>query len=235
MNIPAFFPPNYVPVNSGEESSSKYIQPSKIGDNETINFRLCGDYTSAHCICGYRYFTKDKQVRSFPTFPSDYEKDIGISYQARQNNTNELDRPHFFLAWTVYSKELKDFCILTITQDSIRRDLDRTFELEDGEDGKVYKFTEDGMANFYFSLTKERSKGKVSYKMMPTLKAPTKANIKDWGDARDSIYVPAIFNNGDPFAGPAAQGSVDNPGMPPTSRDDCGADTEINPIEESAW
>lgn len=219
-------PPNYVATDSEAELPSRYLEPSKLADGESTIFRLCGTHSTGHVIAGYSYFTMDGVPRKFPEYPADYANEIGLSWAGKQRGTGEKAKPTYFLSWAVFSKEHSDFMVLTITQAKIREQLEKVLSMED------YEFLDSGLANFYFTLTRSGVKDKTSYTLIPTLKPPTKADEKRWQEAKGKLWLPALFENGDPFAGPIAQPEErPSSGLAPTSRDELGAD---HPIEQPA-
>lgn len=225
MSLSSVLPPNYVSTQAKDsELPSRYLEPSKLADGGSAVFRLCGSHATGHVIAGYTYFTMDGQPRRFPDFPRDHS-DIGLSWSGKQQGTGEKAKPAYFLSWAIFSKEQSDFMVLTITQAKIREQLERILNMED------YEFLPSGLANFYLTLNRTGTKDKTSYTLIPTLKAPTKADEQRWKDNKDKLYLPALFENGDPFAGQPAEPETKPSGLPPTSRDDLGAD---HPIEQPA-
>lgn len=219
----SYFPTTYQPA-SGEQSDnadrkSRYFEPRKLKDNESATFRLCGTHESGHVICGYSYFTAAGAPKRSPTFPSNYLDDIGLSYEGKLNGTGEKDVPKFFLSVTALHKESGEFVVFTIMQRKIREQLEEILAMED------YQFI-DGLANFFVTLRRKGSGIDTSYTLMPTLKAPAAAEIKRWAAEGTGIWLPALYSGADPFAGRPA-GATTPVGLPPTYRDQLGADHEV--------
>lgn len=228
MSVSPVLPPNYVSTDSKDSDlPSRYLEPGKLADGGSAIFRLCGTYASGHVIAGYSYFTMEGQPRRFPEYPSDLS-DIGLSWAGKQQGTGEKAKPSYFLSWAIFSKEQSDFMVLTITQAKIREQLEKVLAMED------YEFLPSGLANFYLTLSRSGTKDKTSYTLIPTLKAPSKADEKRWAEAKDTLYLPALFEGGDPFAGPVAQPESKAQGLAPTVRDELGADHPIEPAMETA-
>ena len=220
----SFLPPNYSSAVRNEDQdtpkSSRYFKPSSLGDGESTTFRLCGTHQTGHVICGWSYFTDGGQPRRFPNYPTNYLDDIGLTWEGKNSGTGEKAKPSYFLSFVALQKESDDFKIFTITQKGIREQLEEILATEG------YGFRESGMANFFIVLKRKGTKLETSYSMVPGLKVPAKAEENRWLETADKLWLPALFVNGDPFEGkPAMADSAC--GLPPTHRDDYGADTEV--------
>jgi len=222
----SMLPPTYkdaktVKKEMGAGGDPRYIDPSKLGDGETINVRPCGTYSSGHLICGYEYFSETmKRTRRFLEFPEDYLEDIGLTYAGRKQGTGEKDSPKYFMAMAVLSKETDQFSILFVPQLKLREQMERTFAIED------YQYEGDAMAPYYLSITRTGLNKDTSYFATPTLKPATPEAIERWGQVRDGIWLPALFDGADPFAGRPAtpKGKAAKPkGQPPEPTDALGA------------
>lgn len=222
----SMLPPNYKDaktckqeMNSGGDP--RYIDPSKLSDGETINVRPCGTYASGHVIGGFEYFSETaKRTRRFPEFPEEYLNDIGLTWEGKNKGTGEKDQPKYFLAMTVLSKESGQFSILFIPQLKLREQMERTFGIED------YMYEGDSIAPYYFSITRTGLKKDTTYYATPALKPADPDSIERWEAARNGIWLPALFDGADPFAGrPAtAKGKpAKGKGQPPEATDALGA------------
>ena len=91
-----------------------------------------------------------------------------------------------------------------------------------------YEANEDGVYNFMMKLARKGSGTDTVYTLTPApLKAPVRnAVAKKWKEIKDKWYLPALYDNADPFAGKPAEAKTR--GLPPTHRDDLGADHEIS-------
>lgn len=220
-----FLPDNYRPATGSSSSSNdaekknRYFEPNKVPDGGSAIFRLCGLHDTGHVIAGWSYFTEAGRPRRFPTYPENYLEDIGLTWEGKNKGTGEKGRPSYFLSFVGYSKEAADFLIYTFTQKGLRESLEQILAMED------YRILPSGLANFYLTLNRKGSGTDTSYTLIPTLKAPTKADEKAWADVADTIWLPALFVNGDPFAGKPA--GAEPSGLPPTYRDELGADHEV--------
>jgi len=223
----SYFPTTYAPAGSdqapGEGRASRFFELRKLGLNESATFRLCGTHETGHVICGYSYFTASGRPRRSQAYPVNYLDDIGLSYEGKINGTGEKDTPKYFLSVTALHKESNEFVIVTITQATVRSALEEIMAMPD------YQFI-DGIANFFVTIKKTPKGGRdgkgVSYPMIPTLKAPTTAEVERWKAEANGIWLPALYSGADPFAGRPAEGG-DPVGLPPTYRDNLGADREI--------
>lgn len=224
--LASLFPENY--VRSTEENpanaSSRYFKPNQIKPGESTTLRLCGTPSTGHAICGYTYFTTEGRPRRFKLFPKDYLEDVGLTYEGKTKGTGEKARPAFFLSWACLRKEAEDFQIVDFPQKTIREQIEAVLDMED------YTIEPGEMDNFYLTITRKKPTGTdtfASYTVVPTLKVASKADQQRWADARDGIWLPALFEGGDPFSGqPSAPKSADAI-MPITHRDELGADKEV--------
>jgi hypothetical protein len=224
-----FFPTNYRPTSDAStdqdiSNKQRYFDPGKrLKDGETSTFRLCGLHDTGHVIDGWSYFTMEGRPRRFPKYPTDFAEDIGLSWEGKSNGTGEKDKPRYFLSFVGLSKEADEFLIYTFQRKDLREQLEEVLFLED------YQILPSGLANFYLTLKRKGAKEQTTYTLTPTLKAPTKADEKRWAEVADSIWLPALYAGGDPFAGKPAGGQPE--GLPPTHRDEYGADHEVATVQ----
>ena len=222
-----FLPSDYRPTSGANENNdtkrSKYYDPGKrLKDGESTTFRLCGLHDTGHVIAGWSYFTMEGQPRRFPKYPENFAEDIGLTWEGKTNGTGEKDKPRYFLSFVGLSKEEDDFVIFTFMRKDQREQLEEILALED------YQILPSGMANFYLTLKRKGTQMNTAYTLTPTLKAPTKADEKRWADVAESIWLPALYVNGDPFSGKPSAGRPE--GLPPTHRDELGADHDVATI-----
>lgn len=215
------FPANYVATNQEDPAvPAKYFELKKLADGETTTIRLCGTAGSGHVIAGYQYFTMEGKPRRFPTFPKNYMDDIGLTYEAKKSGGTEKAAPTFFLAWACKRKEADDYQVFDITQLKVREAIEAILKIED------YTIDVGEMANFYVTITRRGLKTDTKYDVTPVLKAPSAAEAKHWRSRADSIWLPALFEGGDPFEGRPA-GAAAPFQEPLTRRDELGADEEV--------
>ena len=90
-----------------------------------------------------------------------------------------------------------------------------------------YEANDDGVYNFLMKLARKGSGTDTVYTLTPApLKAPVRnAVAKKWNEIKDKWYLPALYDNADPFAGKPAEATTR--GLPPTHRDNLGADHEL--------
>lgn len=223
-----FLPENYRHTSASSKGAdnkkSRYFELKNLSDGESTTFRLCGLHDTGHVIAGWTYFTMEGRPRRFPEFPESYADDIGLTYEGKTKGTGEKDTPRYFLSFVGLSKEEDDFLIYTVMRRDVREQLEATLDMDD------YQSLPSGLANFYLTLKRKGTGTDTSYTLLPTLKAPTKADEKRWSDIADSIWLPALYAGGDPFAGkPAAAAPLE--GLPPSHRDKLGADHEVATLE----
>lgn len=220
-----FLPDNYRSTTVKTEAKSdprtnKYFETKQLKDGESTTLRLCGLFDTGHVIAGWSYFTAEGRPRRFPSYPENFLDDIGLTYEGKFNGTGEKDKPRYFLSFVGMSKEADDFLVYTFQRKDLRTSLEKCLAMPD------YQILPSGLANFYLTLSRSGVETNTQYTLMPTLKAPTRAEEKRWSEVRDSIWLPALFVGGDPFCGKPAEGAAPT-GLPPTYRDDLGADREV--------
>jgi hypothetical protein len=221
MSLASLFPSgSYTPEDT---ATSRYFNAKKLKDGDSTTLRLCGTPSSHHAICGYTYFTMEGRPRRFPQFPKNYLDDIGLTYDGKKNGTGEKDRPVFFLSWVCLRKENPDeFQVFDISQGKIREQIEAVLSMED------YEILDGEMANFFLTVTRKGTGTDTAYTVVPTLKVATKADQQRWQQSKDSIYLPALYEGGDPFGGkPSEPGSTPPSGTPLSHRDELGADHEV--------
>jgi len=224
----SIFPANYVATNQEDPAvPAKYFELKKLADGETTTIRLCGTADTGHCIAGYQYFTTEGKPRRFPTFPKKYMDDIGLTFEAKKTGGTEKASPTFFLAWACKRKEADDYQVFDIGQLKVREAIEAILNIED------YTIEVGEMANFYLTITRRGQKLETKYDVTPVLKAPSAAEMKHWRSRADSIWLPALFEGGDPFEGRPA-GSKAPSHEPLTRRDELGADEDLpQPVSQA--
>lgn len=227
-----YFPSDYRPASGAapakDSKSDKYFD-CRIKDGESVTFRPCGTFDSGHVIAGWTYFTMEGQPRRFPSgkYPESYLEEIGLTYQGRKDGTGEKDKPKYFLSFAALSKEKDDFIIVTLDKKGVREQYEEIHNMED------YQCLPSGICNFFVTIKRKGEGLDTTYLVTPTLKAPTKADEKRWAEVSDSIWLPAMFDNADPWAGKPI--GARPAGLPPTHRDETGADHEIATNFPTSW
>lgn len=229
----SFFPDDYRPASGAAPSKGpgkdKYFECKSLGDGESATLRPCGTFNSGHVVAGWAYFTMEGQPRKFPSgkYPTNFAEEIGLSYTGKTQGTGEKDKPKYFLSFVALSREKDDFVIATFDKKGLREQFEEILAMED------YQVLPSGMANFFVTLKRKGEGLDTSWLLTPTLKAPTKADEKRWSDIADSIWLPALYENADPFSGKPA--GARPAGLPPTHRDETGADHEVATEFPASW
>lgn len=206
----------------------RYIEPGDLPDGGVLDFRPCGTHSTGHVIAGYQYFsTVMKRTRRFPTFPQDYLEDIGLSFEARKMGTQEKDTPEYFLSMCCLERENNAFAIVTFPKVKLRGQVEAVLAMPD------YQVEDGAMAPFYLSIRRTGTGKNTEYSVIPTLKPPTVAEKKRWEEVKGGIWLPALFEGADPFAGPPANARP--VGLPPMAEDELGANTEVLAGDAPAW
>lgn len=233
------FPPTYTPVaeEPGSSGNSRFFSLSKgLEAGESATFRLCGTWRSGHAAFGFYFFDKDNQVHRSTQFPKNFEDIIGYDFETKKKmranddqpvEGGKLDIPKGFTCWAalrVEDGQEPELFILDITQFSIRSFLEENLGFEENQ-------IEDGeLAPFLLRITKNEKKGKTSYTSTTRFLKAKPAEKKLWAEVKDSVWIPAIYANNDPFAGRPEGEPLEGPlgqegAMPePTNRDEVGAD-----------
>jgi hypothetical protein len=211
------------------QKDTRYIELSGLGDGDELNVRPGGTAASGHVICAWQYFSAtEKRTKRFPDFPADFADDIGLSFNAKNDGTKEKDKPKYVVIAAVLCKETGAPAILTIANPKAREDWCRTLSHE------AYQYEDGALANFYITIRREGLKLETSYPMTPAPKAASAAERKLWTEVADSIWLPALFSGGDPFAGKPSEGLPNAQGLPPMARDETGADVE-GAVPATGW
>ena len=108
---------------------------------------------------------------------------------------------------------------MTVTQKKVREQIEAILDMED------YFFMESGVANFTVTVKRKGAAQKPPGQSLPLLKKPTAAFEEKWNQAKDGVWLPALYEGADPFAGKPAESKIE--GLPPTKRDELGADKEL--------
>ena len=221
------------------------------GKQEEATFIMCGFYQTDHYIMGKSYWTHEPKVhKKFPWqigAPANWRDEIELNYTAKKNPQIEygkhdpkedLSYPKDFISFVAYfpcspasSKKPVNklekypdlekegsFKIVTIDRNDLRGKLESIIKMDE-----CYFQTESGIWNFK-CVVKRTSNTDVELTPAPMQKVPASLQ-KAWEEKKDQIWVPALFDQGDPFLGKPAEAK--STGLPPTSRDDFGADQEL--------
>ena len=233
-----FFPPDHkfatdTPAKATSENNDKFYAPGKeLDDGDSHQIIVCGGFDTGHVISGYKYFKHDGQPRTTPFsegYPQNYKEDIGLNYDAKFNRKveygthteDDLDKPKQILSFVGYIKEKKDFAIIEFNTKALRTALEEILSMDS------YEVNEEGVYNFMMKLSRKGKKTDTVYTLTPApLKAPARTAVaKKWAEIKDKRYLPALYDNADPFAGRPAEAKTR--GLPPTHRDELGADHEL--------
>lgn len=219
----SFFPTNF---KSAEERklqdavASGYFSPKSLPDGGSVDARLCGTASSGHVVAGYKYYTTEGKPRRFALYPNDYENDIGLNF----DKTGKA-KPFYFMACLAFIANHPRPVILDIEQQKLIEDLEQILNRDDYcvEPGKI--------ANFFITIFKTEKNKKTVYSALPTLKALPKDHpaYAAWDKASNSIWLPALLEGGDPYAGAPAGTPPPVAAIPLTTRDELGADHETEP------
>ena len=234
-----FFPPDHKFATDTantftQEETDRFYSPGKqLKDGDSHEVIVCGGFDTGHVISGYKYFKHDGQPLTTPFsegYPKDYKDNIGLNFEAKfkrnveygKHTEDDLDKPKQILSFIGYIKEKKDFAIIEFSTRGLRTSLEEILSMDS------YEANEDGVYNFLMKLARKGSGTDTVYTLTPApLKAPVRnAVAKKWKEIKDKWYLPALYDNADPFAGKPAEAKTR--GLPPTHRDDLGADHEIS-------
>lgn len=216
----SFFPSNHKSPDERrllDKLATGYFNAKVLPEGGEVDVRLCGTAVSGHVITGYKYFTREGQPRFFTLWPDNYDRDIGLNYEKSGKAT-----PSYFLACVGFvAKHLKPV-VLEFDQIQIQDVIEQTLNRDD-------YMVEDGQpANFYLTISKAKKNNKTVYSALPTLKALPKGDpqVEAWEKYQGSIWLPALFEGGDPHAGAPSGTQRVEPPIPITTRDEMGADHE---------
>jgi|TARA_B100000530_G_scaffold324708_1_gene261711 hypothetical protein len=250
----SFFPPDYRPASGSNQEGNKskganqnYIDQGKIKDTEKVTMVICGSHPD-HVIAGKSYWSHPKENersihKKFPShqgLPANYKEDIDLSFDAKKRQVKygdhtekDLAYPRSFISFVAYfSKQtltnypdLKDspgFKVVTFDRNDLRESLEDILGLTES-----YFQHDNGIYNFKMTLKRKGEGTSTNYTLTPELLTKTPpALTKAWKEQGASIWLPALYTQGDPFAGKPVE-ALEKPGLPPTRRDDYGADVDI--------
>ena len=251
-----FFPPDYKPASEQSQQGDKksgpnpnYFDQGKLVDGEKVVMMICGQYPD-HVIAGKSYWTQAKDGeraihKKFPThkgLPSDYKSEIQLGFEANkkgvvygEHKEEDLGYPKTFISFLAYfnkqanvSKypdlaEKGSFKIVTFDRNDVRESLEDTLSLTE-----TYFAHPTGIYNFKMTLKRKGAGTKTAYTLTPEPLTKTPAAVsKAWMESKDKIWLPALFDQADPFLGKPAEEKQPVCGLPPTKRDDYGADQDI--------
>ena len=236
--------------------NTNYIDQSKIGDGEKAVMIICGQYPD-HVISGKSYWTQAKEGeravhKKFPFHqgvPANYKDEIQLGFAANntkppvvygQHTEKDLAYPRSFVTFLAYFNkanlenglnvlvkypdllEQSSYKIVTFDRNDLRESLEDTLSMDS------YFAHPTGIHNFKVTLKRKGTGKDTSYTLTPELLTKTPAAVsKAWKEAKDTIWLPALYEQGDPFKGKPAEPREPVCGLPPTKRDDYGADTDI--------
>lgn len=251
-----FFPDDYryadSDKNNSPQSSDIYWRPGKIESGGKAEIRMLGGETAfkdGYVIAGYEYFTRDGVSRT-PTYPSNWRENCALAFQYRElspsakeakyeeiaampkeEQVKHLNAPKKFLSFVAAIKGEDKLQVVTVTQKYIRMALEEYLNMPED-----FTWGGDGVANFKFSLSKSGIGNKTTYvtTATPYNRSLPKELASEWESKKAEIYLPALFEGGHPFEGRPA--TVKPQGLPPTRKDELGADHEAeNEMPTDDW
>lgn len=215
---------------------------------EEATFIMCGFFSSGHFIGGKCYWTQEPRIqKKFPFdkgVPANYKKEISLKWGSKavygeHDEKEDLDYVRDFVSFVAYfpysKKDAKkqinklekypeldtegSFKIVTFDRSDLKGKLENIIKMSDD-----YFQLPNGLWNFKMVLKRlSKQDADLTPALMPKI-PPTIA--KAWEENKDKIWLPALFEQGDPFLGKPADETP--PGLPPTNRDDYGADHELD-------
>ena len=234
-----------------------YFDQSKLGDGERAVMIICGQYPDHVVSGkSYWTQAKDGERavhKKFPFHkgvPANYKDEIQLNFAAQRakppvvygehDPAKDLAFPRSFITFLAYFNKANDksglnvlakfpdlseqgsFKIVTFDRNDLRESLEDTLSMES------YFSHPSGIYNFKVTLKRKGTGTETSYTLTPELLTKTPAAVgKAWLEAKDTIWLPALYDQADPFLGKPAEEKQPLCGLPPTKRDDYGADTDI--------
>jgi hypothetical protein len=213
--------------------SNIYWEPKSVPDNGSERLALASGFSA-----GYRYYTKNQQLRLSKTpFPDDvWRSDIRYAYghgPDKGEGKQELDTPCEIWMCRMWHIERKCMVVGIIPSYPVRAKISRLFE----NDQLI--MTDSMLANFFFTFYKAKKgsggTSKTDYDVTATVKPCTspdalKAAAEPW-------YPDNFWNYQSPFEEPAddrAAARPERPEVPLTTRDGNGADVISNAPNDAA-
>ena len=224
-----------------KSGDNRYFNLSSLSKDEEITLRPCGTFEDGHWIHGFVYWV-DGQPKRSPVKPllKDYIDEIDYKFGHGPGKTRYDEKakkevpaedkksPDKFVSFPAICKERKNIVVVTIDKPGVLKDLEQALAREDTA------LTPDGLLNIKIIFGRPEIKPARYYSAHTVQAKPTPGEITNWKKAKDTIWTQALFSGSDPFAGKPADASVE--GLPPTSRDELGADKEISDaMPDEGW
>lgn len=226
------------PKSATKAKDTRYYEFKKaLDDGDSDKIIPCGTPLTGHFASGWHYFTHEGQphftVHS-KGYPGKHPSDIGLNYEAKfkrqvkygeHKEPDDLDSPRnviYFIGFIQSRKNDEEpFAIIRLDTKATRQAFEQTLKLSDS-----FFIKDNGVANFAFNVSRSGKGTDTSYQMIPTLEPKTPAKVlAAWKKIKDEWYLPAMYDNANPFAGKPADAKP--PGLPHSVRDDYGADVEL--------
>ncbi len=224
-----------------DPDDDRFFHLGQLEQGVPITLRPCGYFDTGHWIHGVQYFTTEGECKKFPVRPKEKDYINEINYKwghgpgktTIDKKTKELvkledkDYPKPFIAFTAICKQRKKVIVVNIDKATAKKAFDRVLLREDTS------LTPDGLLNVEIEITKSGEMKDTTYDLTVISKPPTATAVKGWNAAKDGIWTQALFEGADPFDGKPANSKLK--GLPPTARDELGADQEITNDIPEEW
>ena len=183
--------------NQGAVSSGGggYLNPSKIQSGSSVRFALLSDQPLEFYECwGEDQEGKAKPFRfSDDPSPSEVEAEMGPNYERRLNRDGtDIDPAKFAMAAPVFNFESGTVQVMSLTQKSLIREIDKLSQMEDYKDILAWDFL----------MEKEGAGLNTSYslRIVPRKKTTQSAIDDAWAKAcEDGFNIDRLMTGGNPF------------------------------------
>lgn len=172
-----------------------YLNPSKIQSGSSVRFALLTDQPLEFYECwGEDTEGKAKPFRFLDDpSPSEVEAEMGPNFSRRLNRDGtDIDPAKFAMAAPVYNFETSTVQVMSLTQKSLIREIDKLSQMEDYEDILAWDFV----------MEKEGTGLNTQYSIraVPRKKVAQQALDEAWGKACDEGFdITRLMTGGNPF------------------------------------
>lgn len=218
-----------LPPAFGDSKPDFYWSPSDIAEGGSVKL-----YLTSEIHAGWKYFTLNREVRLSQEFPKDYEADIGYKYNHGPGKTDKDGRPAEEKAkprgvWLVRAWLVEEERMVAATIDS--------FTLQ-GKIAKIlqneeYGMTPSGVCNFYLTVFRDAKPATPAATYDATGSLRVLRNKRAHEEAAKPFYPENYWRGLNPLEPTTTPPENAGAALPPTVRDENGADTEVSVGEAS--
>lgn len=212
-----------LPAAFGDSKPDFYWSPSDIPEGGSVKLYLCSEFHA-----GWKYFTLNREVRLSQEYPKGYESEIGYKFNHGPGKTDKDGKPMEEKAsprgvWLARAWLVEEERMVAATIDSFTLQKKIGLILQNEEFG----MTPSGICNFYLSIFRDAKPATPAATYDATGNLRMLRNKRAAEEAAQPWFPENYWRGLNPLEAatepPAAAGAA----IPPTVRDENGADTEV--------